>query len=237
MTYAYELYLQDPQYMFVDWSQILMWFRIDDFSEKRSSCCDTWRTNHSLPRPKHLCRWHCQARPRDWYPLPRLIYFSYWNILFSFKSSLFSSAFDTFLVYGYNKSYFSLFLSGRISRTIVILMIGRNWILANRIENQLFIFLESILSDFNHFIDFTVSLFWYNALDRPIFILWLDCYWVLYCWFVGKVVEHLSLDTGSIVLVTGGRSTGRVGTLVHREKHPGTFDIVHIKDASGIEVS
>jgi small subunit ribosomal protein S4e len=34
-------------------------------------------------------------------------------------------------------------------------------------------------------------------------------------------------------MVTGGRNTGRVGTIVDREKHAGSFDIVHIKDANG----
>merc|ERR1712071_201518 len=30
-----------------------------------------------------------------------------------------------------------------------------------------------------------------------------------------------------------GRNTGRVGSIMHREKHPGSFDIVHVKDANG----
>ena len=30
--------------------------------------------------------------------------------------------------------------------------------------------------------------------------------------------------------MTGGRNTGRVGIVVSRERHPGSFDIVHIKD-------
>ena len=34
-------------------------------------------------------------------------------------------------------------------------------------------------------------------------------------------------------MVTGGRNTGRVGTIMSRERHPGSFDIVHVKDASG----
>ena len=38
------------------------------------------------------------------------------------------------------------------------------------------------------------------------------------------------------VMVTGGRNTGRIGTIVNRERHPGSFDIVHIKDAVGHEV-
>ena len=30
-----------------------------------------------------------------------------------------------------------------------------------------------------------------------------------------------------------GINVGRVGTVTHRERHPGSFDIVHIKDALG----
>lgn len=32
-------------------------------------------------------------------------------------------------------------------------------------------------------------------------------------------------------IATGGHNNGRVGTIVHKEKHKGSFDIVHIKDA------
>lgn len=28
----------------------------------------------------------------------------------------------------------------------------------------------------------------------------------------------------------GGNSIGRVGTIMHRERHPGSFEIVHIKE-------
>ena len=52
----------------------------------------------------------------------------------------------------------------------------------------------------------------------------------------GKIADYIKLDVGVQVIVTGGRNTGRVGTLVHRERHPGTFDIVHVKDAAGHEV-
>lgn len=33
-------------------------------------------------------------------------------------------------------------------------------------------------------------------------------------------------------MLTAGRNTGRIGTVVSRERHPGQFDIVHVKDAS-----
>lgn len=34
-------------------------------------------------------------------------------------------------------------------------------------------------------------------------------------------------------MVTGGNNIGRVGVLQHVEKHPGSFDIAHIRDANG----
>jgi len=49
----------------------------------------------------------------------------------------------------------------------------------------------------------------------------------------GKLTDHIKFDTGNLVMVTGGRNMGRVGILEHRERHPGSYDIVHIKDAAG----
>jgi small subunit ribosomal protein S4e len=49
----------------------------------------------------------------------------------------------------------------------------------------------------------------------------------------GKVEEFVKFDVGNLVMVTGGRNTGRVGVVVNKERHPGSFDIVHIKDAAG----
>jgi small subunit ribosomal protein S4e len=51
----------------------------------------------------------------------------------------------------------------------------------------------------------------------------------------GKVTDFLKFDVGSLAMVTGGRNQGRVGTIVHREKHKGSFDVVQIKDAAGHE--
>ena len=34
-------------------------------------------------------------------------------------------------------------------------------------------------------------------------------------------------------MTTGGNNIGRVGILQHVEKHPGSFDIAHIKDTHG----
>jgi len=47
----------------------------------------------------------------------------------------------------------------------------------------------------------------------------------------GKVTDFISFDTGAIAMVTGGRNMGRVGTITHRERHDGGFNIIHIKDA------
>merc|ERR1711909_111863 len=49
----------------------------------------------------------------------------------------------------------------------------------------------------------------------------------------GKMKEFIKFDTGNLVMITGGHNLGRVGTIVNRERHPGSFDIVHIKDALG----
>jgi small subunit ribosomal protein S4e len=34
-------------------------------------------------------------------------------------------------------------------------------------------------------------------------------------------------------LTTGGNNIGRIGILQHVEKHPGSFDIAHVKDSVG----
>jgi len=47
----------------------------------------------------------------------------------------------------------------------------------------------------------------------------------------GKITDFVKFDTGNIVMVTGGRNMGRAGVIVHREKHIGGFDIIHVKDS------
>lgn len=49
----------------------------------------------------------------------------------------------------------------------------------------------------------------------------------------GKVLEFLKFEVGNTVMITKGANTGRVGTLIGREKHEGSFDIVQVKDATG----
>jgi small subunit ribosomal protein S4e len=47
----------------------------------------------------------------------------------------------------------------------------------------------------------------------------------------GKIQEFVKFEVGNVAMVTGGRNVGRVGQIVHRERHVGGFEIVHIKDS------
>lgn len=49
----------------------------------------------------------------------------------------------------------------------------------------------------------------------------------------GKITDHVKFEIGNICMVTGGHNVGRVGLVMSRERHPGSFDIVHVKDAAG----
>jgi len=48
-----------------------------------------------------------------------------------------------------------------------------------------------------------------------------------------KVQDIITFEVGNLVMVTGGANAGRVGTMISRERHPGSFDICHIKDSQG----
>lgn len=47
-----------------------------------------------------------------------------------------------------------------------------------------------------------------------------------------KAKDFIRFKPGTLAMVTGGANTGRIGEMIDIEKHPGSFDIVHIKDAS-----
>ena len=51
----------------------------------------------------------------------------------------------------------------------------------------------------------------------------------------GKVQDILKFDVGALCMVTGGHNIGRVGTISLREKHPGSHEIIRIKDSTGHE--
>jgi len=46
-----------------------------------------------------------------------------------------------------------------------------------------------------------------------------------------KITDFVHFETGNIAMITGGRNMGRAGVIIHREKHIGGFDIVHLKDS------
>merc|ERR1711935_1280553 len=49
----------------------------------------------------------------------------------------------------------------------------------------------------------------------------------------GKIEDFIKFETGNLAMISGGKNTGRVGVIVSREKHQGSFDIVHVKDSAG----
>ncbi|WP_395239294.1 eS4 family ribosomal protein, partial [Salmonella sp. s54412] len=49
----------------------------------------------------------------------------------------------------------------------------------------------------------------------------------------GKITDYIKFDNGNLSMIVGGRNMGRVGVIAHREKHAGSFDIVHVKDSKG----
>jgi len=48
-----------------------------------------------------------------------------------------------------------------------------------------------------------------------------------------KITEIVPFEVGNLVMIVGGSNIGRVGVILNREKHPGSHDIVHVKDAAG----
>ncbi|XP_032886315.1 40S ribosomal protein S4, X isoform [Amblyraja radiata] len=49
----------------------------------------------------------------------------------------------------------------------------------------------------------------------------------------GKITDFIKFDTGNLCMVIGGANLGRIGVITNRERHPGSFDVVHVKDANG----
>merc|ERR1712080_319591 len=48
-----------------------------------------------------------------------------------------------------------------------------------------------------------------------------------------KIEDYVKFDVGNVCFVTAGNNMGRVGVVVNCERHPGSFDIVHVKDKAG----
>jgi len=49
----------------------------------------------------------------------------------------------------------------------------------------------------------------------------------------GKILDFLKFEVGATIMVTGGHNMGRVGQITTREKHPGSYEIIHIRDEAG----
>jgi len=49
----------------------------------------------------------------------------------------------------------------------------------------------------------------------------------------GKASDIFKFSLGAMVMITKGHNCGRVGTLMHVEKHDGSFSIVNLKDSKG----
>jgi len=45
-----------------------------------------------------------------------------------------------------------------------------------------------------------------------------------------KVRDFTKFKVGTLAMITGGKNMGRVGTVSDIERHPGSFNIVHIRD-------
>jgi len=49
----------------------------------------------------------------------------------------------------------------------------------------------------------------------------------------GSIESFVKFEVGVQVMITNGRNMGRVGVVVSRDRHPGSFDVVHVKDSIG----
>jgi len=49
----------------------------------------------------------------------------------------------------------------------------------------------------------------------------------------GEIAGIVKFQSGAIVMLTGGNNIGRIGTMQSQEKHPGSFEIIHVRDAEG----
>lgn len=49
----------------------------------------------------------------------------------------------------------------------------------------------------------------------------------------GTITGTIKNEPGKLCYITGGNNIGRVGQIMHVERHLGSFDIVHIRDANG----
>jgi len=53
----------------------------------------------------------------------------------------------------------------------------------------------------------------------------------------GKMSDIFSMEIGAMVMITKGHNAGRIGQLMHVEKHEGSFNIATVKDTKGSSFS
>jgi len=51
----------------------------------------------------------------------------------------------------------------------------------------------------------------------------------------GRVTEFVKFDIGNLCMITKGANCGRIAIMINKERHPGSFDIVHLRDKRGNE--
>jgi len=51
----------------------------------------------------------------------------------------------------------------------------------------------------------------------------------------GRITECVKFDIGNVCMVTKGANCGRIAVMINKEHHPGSFDIVHLRDKRGHE--
>jgi len=49
----------------------------------------------------------------------------------------------------------------------------------------------------------------------------------------GKMLDYAKFEQGNVCMILGGNNVGRVGVITRREKHAGSFEIVHLVDKEG----
>jgi len=56
---------------------------------------------------------------------------------------------------------------------------------------------------------------------------------LMYNFSTGETQGIVKFQNNAIVMIVGGNNIGRIGHLQSMEKHPGSFEIAHIRDATG----
>ena len=53
---------------------------------------------------------------------------------------------------------------------------------------------------------------------------------IKYDFHKGKILQVVHFKVGALCMITAGKNIGRVGVIEDVEKHPGSFDMVHVRD-------